>query len=105
MIWYTGRYFEGKPGYRLPKSHLGLEMELEVVGMAMGHSLLTEGPFLPALHPCIFQYLLGLGDLHYFPQIDDIPETPQTADLISLMENVSINVKAIVDTRKSVCII
>ena len=37
------RYFEGRVGYRLPRSHVGLEMELEVVGMTMAHSLLTEG--------------------------------------------------------------
>lgn len=85
------RYFEGRQGFRLPRSHVGLERELEVVGMAMAHSILTEGPFhVPALHPGIFQFLLSLRGLEkYYPQIDDIPVTAQTSDLIALIQDVS----------------
>ena len=96
--YFLFRYFEGRAGYRLPKSHVGLEMELEVVGMAMAHSLLTDGPFhIPALHPGIYQFLLShsRGLDQYYPQMEDIPITAQTIDLISLIEDVSSYYKGI----------
>ena len=66
--------------------------------MAMAHSLLTDGPFhIPALHPGIYQFLLShsRGLDQYYPQMEGIPITAQTIDLISLIEDVSSYYKGI----------
>lgn len=90
------RFFEGLPGRRLPKSHLGIELQLEIVGMAWGHSMLSEGPIEhPSLHPGLFRYLCMNPGEHVDQfvvavEFEDIPRTAQTLEVISLIEMVSI---------------
>ncbi len=77
-------------GHRLPKSQIGSEGALEVVGMAMAHSLLSGGPLhIPALHPGLYQFLLSDSSLAmHYPKFEDIPVTAQTSDFLSLIEEV-----------------
>ncbi len=85
----------GKAGRRLPKSHCGIETELEIAGIALGHSMLTGGPIHhPAIHPGLYRYLsldamveISFDDL---PMIEDIPLNAQTGDLIMMIEEVSL---------------
>lgn len=88
------RYFEGRIGRRLPKSHFGIENELEVAGMAIAHSMLAEGPMhCPALHPGLYKLLsidavIDENSLDYLPEVEDIPVNAQTGDLITLIKEV-----------------
>ena len=83
-------YFEGRQTKRLPKCHLGVEVEFEMIGLAIGHSLISGGPGFRCIHPAIVRFLLAEEPRSHFelPSIEDIPKNAQTEDLLLLIDEV-----------------
>ena len=54
----NSRLFEGDDNRRVPKKDLTLETLFEIAGMLVAHSISHEGPGIPCLSPCVFQYLV-----------------------------------------------
>lgn len=83
------RLFEGEVNSRIPMKDASLELQLEVAGMLIGHSLLQGGPGMPCLSPAVFQYLVH-GDVSLcYPAAEEIPLNIATHDLITFIDKVS----------------
>ena len=84
--------FEG-PSHRLfPKCHWGSEGQIEIAGAAIAHSVLLGGPGFPCLHPAMYSQLAlawNEDSVQDMPCAEDIPISCTTADLVSLIEEVS----------------
>lgn len=83
------RLFEGEGESRIPMKDASLELQLEVAGMLIAHSLLQGGPGMPCLSPAVFQYLVH-GDVSLcYPAAEEIPLNIATHDLITFIDKVS----------------
>lgn len=80
------RLLEGEDDRRVLKKDWGMEYEYESFGALVAHSVLQEGPGIPCLSPCIFQYFSGVDS---YPVKEDIPLNAGTHQLISFIEEVS----------------
>ena len=90
-------WFEGNEERRIPRCHWGAEVELEMAGTMVAHSLLLGGPGFPCIHPAVFHMMVfgdsSIGDLHAdsLPTTEDIPRDASTIDLLEMISNVCIN--------------
>jgi hypothetical protein len=82
----NARLLEGEDERRVLKKDWGMELEYESFGTLVAHSILQEGPGIPCLSPCAFQYLIGEDT---YPVKEDIPLNMATHQLISFIEEVS----------------
>lgn len=85
------RLFEGEPTRRIVKKDWGLELMYEVTGMLVAHSVLQEGPGIPCLSPCMYEYILKGEVDDCYPVKEDIPLNLSTHELITFVEEVSHN--------------
>ena len=83
------RLFEGESNRRVPKKDWGLELMFEICGIMVAHSVLNEGPGLPCLSPCIFEYMVNEEVDRCYPVKDDIPLNISTHQTITFIEEVS----------------
>ena len=49
--------FEGQPERLLPRSYWGSEVDFEIAGTAVAHSMLSGGPGFACLHPAVYSQL------------------------------------------------
>lgn len=82
------RLFEGEINNRVPKKDFGLQMEFEIAGMLLGHSILQDGPSMACLSDSIYQYLVSENADLCFPSKSDIPLNLATHHLITFIEQV-----------------
>ena len=80
--------FEGEINNRVPKKDFGLQMEFEIAGMLLGHSILQDGPSMACLSDSIYQYLVSENADLCFPSKSDIPLNLATHHLITFIEQV-----------------
>lgn len=80
------RLLEGDDERRVLKKDWGMDLEYEGFGMLVAHSVLQEGPGIPCLSPCMFQFLAGEDA---YPVKEDIPLNAATHQLITFIEEVS----------------
>lgn len=93
LLEVNEEYFEGDMQRRVPKCHYGCEMQLQLAGTIVAHSLLLGGPGLPCIHPGLLHVVVkdsleGL-EAHELPRKSDIPLNAATANLIELIDKVS----------------
>ena len=87
-------WFEGSEERRIPRCHWGSEVELEMAGTMVAHSLLLGGPGLPCVHPGVYHMMVFgdscISDLHAdnLPNSEDIPRDASTIDLLEMISNV-----------------
>ena len=84
------RLFEGEQDRRIPRKDLSLELQFQVAGMLIAHSLLQQGPGMPCLSPSIYNYLVYGDPTLCYPTVEDIPLNISTYELITVIEKVSI---------------
>ena len=84
--------FEGGQTRLVPKNYWGCDMDFEMVGAAIAHSLLLGGPGFPVLHPAVCAHLAlhpvdpeSISDL---PCADDIPLNAATFDTKNFIDKV-----------------
>ena len=97
-------YFEGSPDHRLPKKEWGLEHNLEMAGTMIAHSITQGGPGFPMLCPAVFKYMLTLdreAAITALPMASDIPLNLSTADLLSLLSEVTAKLPTAAIANKS----
>ena len=82
------RLFEGEINNRVPKKDFGLQMEFEIAGMLLGHSILQEGPSMACLSDSIYHYFISEKADQCFPSKSDIPLNLATHHLITFIEQV-----------------
>ena len=61
----------------------------EIMGMVVGHSIMQEGPGIPCLSPCLFEYMVRGNRDEWYPVKEDIPLNITTHNLITFIEEVS----------------
>ena len=88
IVQANQRLFEGEEDRRVPKKDWGLELMFEMCGMLVGHSILQEGPGLPCLSPCMFDYMVSEEMDLCYPVKEDIPLNVSTHELITFIEKV-----------------
>ena len=81
-------------GQRRERCHWGSEVELEIAGTMVAHSLLLGGPGFPCIHPGVY-HMLVFGDccisnVHAYniPASEDIRQDASTIDLLEMISNV-----------------
>lgn len=86
--------FEGKEEKRIPRSRWGSELELEMAGAMIAHSILLGGPGFPCLHPAVFHSVVH-GDIESGSIVatdlltaEDIPLNAATIDLVEMIGQV-----------------
>ena len=82
------RLFEGEINNRVPKKDFRLQMEFEIAGMLLGHSILQDGPSMACLSDSIYHYLISEKADLCFPSKSDIPLNLATHHLITFIEQV-----------------
>ena len=55
-----------------------------VLGRLAAHSILQEGPGIPCLSPCLYQYIISRNSKRCFPEKSDFPLTLATHEVITL---------------------
>ncbi len=84
------KLFEGGDRRRLPKRDWGSELEYEIAGTIVSHSVLHAGPGFPCLSPSAYAFIIAADiDLESPPVKDDIPLNLATKDLHDFIEQVS----------------
>ena len=89
MIALDSKLFEGNPCRRLPLKGRELEGMFKIAGMMQAHSVLQGGPSLSNLNPVVYGCLMTDSieqSLTEPLQVDDIPLTAGTDDLIRLIQ-------------------
>ena len=88
-------WLEGAEDKRMSRCHWGSELELEMAGAMMAHSILLGGPGFPCLHPTVFRIMANDGDdplqvvcVENLPTVDDIPRDASRADLLDMISKV-----------------
>ncbi len=89
IIEANKRMFEGESDRRVPKKDWGLELMFEMCGMMVGHSILQEGPGLPCLSVCVYDYMVHGEVDQCYPVKEDIPLNISSHELITFIEEVS----------------
>ena len=80
---------EGEDDRRVLKKDWGLEMLSEIMAMVVGHVIMQEGPGIPCLSPCMFEYMVKGNRDECYPVKEDIPLNIATHNLITFIEEVS----------------
>ena len=92
LICISDEMFEGPSNRLVPKCHWGSDGQIELAGAAIAHSVLLGGPGFPCLHPAMYSHLAlawNEDSVQDMPCAEDIPINCTTADLVSLIEEVS----------------
>lgn len=82
--------FEGSDGHRIPIRTWNKCHYLTMAGVMVSHSILQKGPHFPVLAPYVYHFIhsndkeLAAG----YIQRDDLPNTPTTSRLVSLINEV-----------------
>ena len=79
---------EGEDDRRVLKKDWGLEFLAEIMGMLVAHSIIQEGPGIPCLSPCMYEYLMKRKNDECYPVKEDIPLNIATHSLITFIEEV-----------------
>lgn len=83
--------FEGKVGHHVPRHSWDKVNPLCMGGLMLAHSILQEGPGMPTLAPYVYTFLL-YGEKEKSVSCitsEDLPDTPQNADLTEFFKMVS----------------
>ena len=88
------RLFEGEDDCMVPRKDLGLQVEFEISGMLLAHSILQEGPTMAALSSCVYQFLVSGNAELYMCSKNDIPLNMATHHLVTFIEQVGLNCEA-----------
>ena len=76
---------EGEDDRRMIKKDWGMESTYEMMGSLVAHSILQNGPGLRCLSPVIYHYLTNQRN---YPEVQDIPLSLETHELITLTSKV-----------------
>ena len=79
---------EGEDERRVLKKDWGLEFLAEIFGMLVAHSITQEGPGIPCLSPCMYEYMINRKNDECYPVKEDIPLNIATHSLITFIEEV-----------------
>lgn len=82
--------FEGEHDSRIPRKDFPLELQFEVAGMLVGHSIIQQGPGIPCLSQAVYDYLVHGDPTMCYPAAEDIPLNLATHELLTLIEKVCI---------------
>lgn len=80
--------FEGEDNRRIPRKDFPLELQFEVAGMLVSHSIIQQGPGIPCLSQAVYDYLVHGDPTMCYPAAEDIPLNLATHELITLIEKV-----------------
>ena len=87
-------FFEGEDTRRVPRYHWGADVNLQIVGAMIAHSVIQRGPGFPCIHPALVNYMItkevNMEALtpEMLPVKTDIPKDASTIDVIELIEKV-----------------
>lgn len=80
--------FEGEDNRRIPRKDFPLELQFEVAGMLVSHSIIQQGPGIPCLSRAVYDYLVHGDPTMCYPAAEDIPLNLANHELITLIEKV-----------------
>ena len=84
---------EGEDDRRVLKKDWGMEFLVEIMGMLVAHSIMQEGPGIPCLSPCMYEYMIKRNSEECYPVKEDIPLNIASHSLITFIEEVGIHIR------------